>query len=300
MQLISTLIFSLMITSCFTPSKERRINEDIFAVQTRLLSLESNFSDANKNGNQATEKIASTGTELERLNQDIKKVQGDLDSLKVGVQTGRMPGTPENAESIGLRLDQFGKRLETMETRLDDFLQAFEKSGLMKKGDKKGAEKSSTSLKDLQTAFDHRKFPTVIADAPKVIKNLKGIEREHAVYLQAESLFKSGKMKEAAINYDEFLKSKPHKKYLPFAKLRLGDSFKGMGEKDVAKIYYQELIKDFPDSSEAKKAKGQLSALGGTKSEKGAENTPREAEPEEQKKPQTFQSFLTGSKTFAC
>ena len=296
-----TFLLPFFLSSCFTPNKERQISEDIFAVQTRLLALESNFNDANKTGTQATQRIASTGTELERLSQELKKVQGDLDVLKIGVQTGHLPGTPENTDSPGSKMDALSKRMDGMETRLDEFLQAFEKSGIMKKNDKKGAEKSSGTLKELQTAFDHKKYPSVIADAPKVIKSVKGVEKEHASYLQAESLYKAGRMKEAAMTYDEFLKSKPHKKYLPYAKLRLGDSFKGMGDKDVAKIYYQELIKDFPESPEAKKAKGQLSLLNQVPSEKreekGAENSPSQ---KDDKKPQTHHSVVRTNLTFAC
>ncbi len=278
MPLNSRLVYTFLLTSCFTPAKERQINEEIFTVQTRLLALEGNVNDASKNG---TQKIASTSTEIERLSQELKKVQGDLDSLKIGVQTGHLPGVPETPDSMGSKIDSLGKRVEAMEAKLDEFLQAFEKSGIMKKSDKKGAsDKGSSNLKELQIAFDHKKYSAVIADAFKVIKSTKGIEKEHAAYLQAESLYRAGRVKEAAVNYDEFLKSKPHKKYLPFAKLRLGDSFKSMGDKDVAKIYYKELIKDFPDSAEAKKAKGQLSHLNALPKENSSEIKPVEKDPQ--------------------
>jgi TolA-binding protein len=69
-------------------------------------------------------------------------------------------------------------------------------------------------------------------------------------------------MREAALKFNEFLESKPGKKYLATAKMRIGDCFRHLGDGATAKVYYEELIKEFPDSDEATKAKEGLGDKG--------------------------------------
>jgi TolA-binding protein len=45
--------------------------------------------------------------------------------------------------------------------------------------------------------------------------------------------------------------------------MRLGDCFRNLGDAGTAKIYYEELIKEFPNSNEASKAKERLAEIGG-------------------------------------
>jgi TolA-binding protein len=70
-------------------------------------------------------------------------------------------------------------------------------------------------------------------------------------------------MRIAALKYNEFLESNPPKNYLPLVKMRLGDCFRNLGDAGTAKIYYEELIKEFPNSNEASKAKERLAEIGG-------------------------------------
>ena len=71
-------------------------------------------------------------------------------------------------------------------------------------------------------------------------------------YLYAESLFKLGNLKDAAIEFHDFLDSKPPVKYLPHAKMRMGDCYRHLGDKETASIYYEELITEFPKAPSLK------------------------------------------------
>jgi TolA-binding protein len=45
--------------------------------------------------------------------------------------------------------------------------------------------------------------------------------------------------------------------------MRLGDCFRHLGDNETAKLYYEELIRDFPNTDEAAKAKERLAEKGG-------------------------------------
>ena len=76
---------------------------------------------------------------------------------------------------------------------------------------------------------------------------------------------KLNRYKEAALQFNELVELKPAAKSMALAKLRLGDCFKAMGDKDTSKLFYDEVIAKFPDSPEAAKAK---KSLGGSTKKK--------------------------------
>ena len=80
-------------------------------------------------------------------------------------------------------------------------------------------------------------------------------------YLYAESLYKLGSLKDAAIEFHDFIDSKPPVKYLPHAKMRMGDCYRHLGDKETAVIYYEELISEYPKTEEADYAKERLAKI---------------------------------------
>jgi len=255
----------LLTTSCITPSEKKGMKDDIFNAQTRLLNLERLLADTSKEGRSnvenASKRLASTQSELERLSKEMQQVHGDIDALKVGVTTGQMPGidAAQQENSISAQVAKLSERLTAIEQSQEELLDAIKKAGL--KSNKKKADnhtKPTDAIVDLQQTFDHKKYKQVIDEAPKVIKSGSADEKEQARFLLAESYYKTGKLREAALKYNDFLDGKPSKKNLPLAKMRMGDCFKQLGDAATAKVYYEELIRDFPDSDEAARAKKRL------------------------------------------
>jgi len=125
------------------------------------------------------------------------------------------------------------------------------------------SDKTLTTLKNFRDAYGKRQFKRVAEDAPAALKaTTKAKDREEIAFLFAESLYKMGQMREAALQFNEFIDSKPTAKYLPQARLRMGDAFRNLGDPATAKLYYQELITKHPKSPEANKAKDRLKDLG--------------------------------------
>ena len=132
-----------------------------------------------------------------------------------------------------------------------------------RKEDTRKQEKSLATMKQFRDAYGKRQFKRIVEDAPAAVKTAsKPKDREEIAFLHAEALYKLGQMREAALQFNEFIDTKPAVKYLPQARLRMGDAFRNLGDPGTAKIYYQELIAKHPKSPEASKAKDRLKELG--------------------------------------
>lgn len=263
----SCLLTASLIFSCVTPQQKRQMEDDIYRLQTKVLELESSLNNTkasdNKIGEVNNKSIASTSSDVERLGIEVKRMKGDIDALKVGVQTGQMPGQEAPQEgSVAAQLAEIKSRLDAVEAQQKELLQSIEKGSTShkKSADKKAQGSSAADFDSLKTAFDRKHFKEVVEDAPNVLKKAKGREREQALMMYGESLMKLQRPKEAALQFNELVELKPSEKQLALAKLRLGDAFKAMGDKDTSKLFYEEVATKYAGTAEGEKAKKALKA----------------------------------------
>ncbi|SMF46275.1 tetratricopeptide repeat protein [Pseudobacteriovorax antillogorgiicola] len=259
------LVVVFALVGCVTPQEERQIKEDIARLQAQLVQMQNDFQDSDSSLKSSTNKrAASTNSRLERMTIDIQKLKGEVDALRVGVITGQLPGqTDDEGPSMATKLLAVIERLEALEEQQKKIMTAIEKAGSpSKKVESKRSSKVATNIKGLRRAFKEKRYRHVKEDAPAVIKKLKkGTKlRKEAQFLFAESLYKLGDIKSAALEFDEYLKSDPDNK-VAHANLRLGDCFRHLGDSATAKIYYDELVSRYSSSEEARIAKQRLEKL---------------------------------------
>lgn len=270
-QLISAAALSavfLCTTSCITPAQKREMDDHIYRLQTRLLQLESNLANSRMADQRAGEvnnkHIAATSSDVERLGIEVKRVKGEIDALKIGVQTGQMPGVEGHQEgSIGAQLTEIRARLEAVENQQKEIINALESggsSGAKKLSDKKEHTAPSETLDGdgVQTAYKRKKYKDVVELAPPAISKAKGKEKMSLLMVYGESLMKLQRYKEAALQFNELVELKPGEKQMALAKLRLGDAFKAMGDKDTSKLFYDEVATRYAGTPEGDKAKRAL------------------------------------------
>ncbi len=270
----------LSLAACMTPAEEQQIKDDIFGLQSRVLQMENQLSAQGKEISTATNRQeASIGTRMDKIAIEIQRIKGDIDALRIGVSTGQLPGAdPDQEGSVAKTLSQMSERLTAVEDNQNKILGVIDKSTDTKKSDKKESgkekekekdkaktvEKKTSSLKtvdDLRAAYDKKKYKLVAEEGAKFLTTVKGKkDKQEATYIIAESMYKAGEIREAALKYNEFIESKP-KENMSHALLRMGDCFKQLGDAETAKIYYQELIQKFSNTEEAKLAKDKLAKL---------------------------------------
>jgi TolA-binding protein len=259
-------------SACMTPQQKKDMEDNIYRLQTRVLQLETNVSTNRaldqKTGEQHHKTIASTSSDVERLNLEIKRMKGDIDALRTGIQTGQMPGQEGPQEgSVGQQLAEIRARLDAIEANQKDLMATIDKSSDRqgdksasngKKQEKKDASGSHVDATSIQSAFERKKFKEVVEDAPSALKKSKGKEREQILIAYGESLLKIGRPKEAALQFNEVIESKPSDKNMALAKLRLGDAFKAMGDRDTSRLFYDEVATKYANTPEGDKAKKAL------------------------------------------
>ncbi len=261
-------IITTVAVSCVTPAQKREMDDHIFRLQTRLLQLESNLANSRtsdqKTGEVHSKTIAATSSDVERIGIEVKRIKGDIDALKIGVQTGQMPGVEAQQEgSIGAQLSEIRTRLDTVENQQKEILHAMDHGGsLAKKAtDKKDSPSDGVGHSDfdsVQAAYKKKKYKDVTELAPVAIGKSKGKDKINLLMMYGESLMKLQKPKEAALQFNELIELKPGEKQMALAKLRLGDAFKAMGDKDTSKLFYDEVATKYAGTPEADKAKKAL------------------------------------------
>ncbi len=255
-------IFALslvLLSSCMTPMQKREMNDDIQRLKENVSILQQSLNEGRTHvqasGEVHQKNLASTHADLDRVQQDIKRIKGDIDTLKVGVTMGQLPGQETPPEgSVAAQLTEVRSRLEALEARVSDLASA----GAVKKSDKKDSSSVNADTDSLEKAFERKHYKEVVQDAPSVLKKLKGKDRERVLSMFGESLMKTNKHKEAALQFNEILEGKPSEKSAAYAKLKVAECFKAMGDKDTSKLFYEEVISKYPDSPEAAKAKKAL------------------------------------------
>jgi len=261
---------ALTLSSCITTEREKKLKDDIFNLQTRLMELEKTSKvkteEIHENTNQ---KMASASTQLDRVNRDVQKIAGEIDALKVGITTGQMPGTDPNAPSVAASIANIMTRLDEIDAKIEAIQT---KQAAAPAGNKGGNAESLSSTKALRAAFKDKRYSQIVSDVPDHLASAKDKSYKlEATFYLAESLFKLNKSKEAALRFNEYLDLGGTGEQVPYAKLRLGDCFKAIGDNSTARLYYEDVTKNHAKAPEAEKARKQLKELGN----KGASVAPQ-------------------------
>ncbi|MBP6219436.1 MAG: tetratricopeptide repeat protein [Oligoflexales bacterium] len=276
-----------LFTACI--NQNERLREDLFNVQTRLLTLERKTEEKGQavleKGEATNKRMAAAGTRLEQLEAEVARARGELDALREGLKLGKLPGQTDDEPSIAKNIKDLWDRLHSLEAAQADMLKALEEFGKKKVDSEHGsrakkqiAERGKTAPEDVpqetlvplknlgqvRTAFKKKQyksiaeaFPVLIQAKPKVSPK----DKEELRFYYAESLYKTGKIQEAAVSYNEILQSHFFQSHQAKIQLRLGDCFQKLGEKDAAKVYYKELLSKHPKTAEAEAARNLLKKL---------------------------------------
>ncbi|MDE3269548.1 MAG: hypothetical protein OYH77_04620, partial [Pseudomonadota bacterium] len=216
------VVLSLLFGACVTPSTMNSWRADVHHIKKRVLELERGLleatEDSTNKGNISTKQYTSNRQRLDDLDVQFQKVMGNIDALRVGVITGQYPGLDSETESVASSIADLQTRVAAIEESHTILMEEFKR--LVALYDKKRAVKQNkkrqtiASLKGLRIAFDKKRYLHVFEDAKRVIKNINGAANKHeAMYLHAESAFKLGRIRDAALYYNELVEQSSEGKY---------------------------------------------------------------------------------------
>jgi TolA-binding protein len=204
--------------------------------------------------------------ELEKVKQDVREAKmnrADLETVTDELRadlTRLSNNIEEQTELQKGQLDDLKKELLTVGTRI----QALEQRAAAEDTAAKAAadSRSKQTLENGKRLYDEEKYDDAVDILKGVIANKPHTDdARHAQLLVADCYFASHDYASAALEYEKFKKDYPKDSMVPNATYRQAQSFKNLGKKTEAKLFYQELIDRFPKNPLASKAKQEMKHL---------------------------------------
>lgn len=84
---------------------------------------------------------------------------------------------------------------------------------------------------------------------------------EKVEYKVAEEFFEKKQWQDAAISFEKYRKQNPKGKHAAEALYKIGVSFQELGSKDEAKVFFKDVVSQYPNSTESKKASTRMKAI---------------------------------------
>ena len=285
-QLSITLGGMILLVGCMAFDSVEKLGEEIFTLQTQIRALQKDLNNQTKGHRLAAEHhqqnlkaTASLGTQLDNQEQQITLLDGKIselekitgiDNLTHGDAMAILNSSSVieeiqsiQAEYLTLKesLAQSLSKIEAAITQLETQINTLNQSQPTPPG-RQSAAKSPVRQPPLKTlaqaraAFSQRNYRKLNRDIPDLMAQMsRSSSKEELRYYLCEANYKLGELEDAVIACDHFLKSSPTKStYISRAKLRLGDSYRHLGKLEVSRLYYDEVIKEFPSTADAKSA----------------------------------------------
>lgn len=254
------MALSIMSMGC-----QDELKKELFNVNTRVLALENEVQDKQQMNSR---QYVSSSSRTSKVEEDLKKIKGEMDRLQIGIQKGEIPGMDDGEPSIAKQVASLREKVTELEQRV----QEFEKSQkeiltVLEKIDKKkvqspGSQKTKlTNAKAFERAFHSKHYRDIVESAPNFIANKHNKDRDLVRYYYSESLFKTGNTKEAAVSFGDLIQKFQGGDKAPKVRLRLGDCFRILGDKKTALEYYKILVEKYPKASESLEAHNHIKKL---------------------------------------
>jgi tol-pal system protein YbgF len=184
-----------------------------------------------------------------RLSEDVKNLQGKLDESK----------------NISTKYNELANKINSLEKSLG--LKA--KADTPPEEDKKSVTPEAAPTKDKDSAysaayetFKAGQYEKARAAFHDYIKTFPSSEyTDNAQFWIGESYYFEKKYEEAILEYEKVATDYPKSNKLPVAKLKQAFSFLELGDKSSAKIILEQIVRNYPNTNQARTAKSKLSEM---------------------------------------
>lgn len=287
--LVSTLFLCACVWDRTGQSATEAWRREMAIQSTRTQTLQSAVEDALVRVEQLEEVTRARGQDeilrmetMDQLRNEVARLRGDLEVLQheAGISTESSGQFRENAE---FRLLWLESRAQALEESLGleppeppDMLAEADDTGLDDEGDEgdqgddgqevvdgeeestseegeRGPEELMALAKEHAQAGRHRAaravFEKLLSEAEE------GAELADLRYLLAETWYHEGEYQSAILAYQEVVDHHGESDRAPWAMLRQGECFEGLGQRDNATLFYDDVTRLFPRSKAAREAK---------------------------------------------
>lgn len=293
---ILSVIALLFVAGCATTGDLRRVhgnldhqirltNEKIASVEQNSGGVKDEIAGLRKEDEKAVESItalrgtlADSRAEVTEIREQIQQIKGSIDSLRRDLSSSATRTNKREDEEKGLRerLDKLTFKINFIE----NFLGIGKKEAVPDAAAEKNGKPPVTPQKE--TAGKGKPLPSdkesLYAAAYELFREgkyeksreafesfLKQYPKsefsDNAQFWIGECYYFEKKYEKAIIEYDKVVKNFPEGSKVPYALLKQGLSFLQLGDKASAKLLLQQVIKDYPNTSQARIARTRLAEI---------------------------------------
>lgn len=189
---------------------------------------------AQQQAQQAAEKAPPAGYKFEEVDEQMRQLNGRLDTLENQVSQIHNAGTADK--------DNVNKLREAQDQKLLAYEEAL--------------KKLEAELLLLRQDVDRLKQPPPTKGAAPAATT-----PGRTAYDDGEELLAAKKWRESIVAYQKYRDTYPKGKQYADATYKMGVAFQELGMKDEARAFYEEVKEKFPSSKEAKKAIARMKSL---------------------------------------
>ena len=262
-----TVVFLVWLSGCATAVDQKRAQRDydskmsgqqgdVEKLKTRFDQLEKNYTETLRDlrNNQA-----NLNADLGAVRDDVRKLRGQMEEMN------RKFTSMGRSQDMTNRLDDLAFRIGNIENSLR--IGKKEPSG--QQSEATGGEPSAEVKTDPKTAyiacyklFQDGQYAKAREEFQKFLKqHPKTTYSDNAQFWIGETWYVEKKYERAIVEYEKVIQGFPAGDKVQDALLKQGMSFQKLGDKASAKIVYQQIIKKYPQTNQAKTSRTKLSEL---------------------------------------
>ena len=272
--------YSLFMTVCLAFIIGCATTEDLQRVQGKLeaetkslkaenAGIRNDFGKVNDSLSTLRKTLADTGADITDIREDMQNLKGDREVIGKDVSNlkARLPRDDEEYKGIRKNLDDISFRLSYIEKLLEIKKEAQSAgAGKEMQVDSTKALPGKTDQESLYTlayeTFKQGKYDKARTEFKNYLNLYPNTEySDHAQFWIGECYYFEKKYEEAILEYDKVVKNYPKGSKVSSALLKQGFSFLILGDKSSARVILQQVVKDYPNTSQERMARAKLNEI---------------------------------------
>ncbi len=192
--------------------------------------------------------------------QQLQKQVGSLQRSTADVNS-KFQETEESISKLSARVDVIDNKNNKNEEKTEKSLVQRDQK-IKELGEKLAVHQEVMTKMDGQILALQNQITQLTEEMKKApVASAKSEGGEKGEYKLAEDFFAKKQWQDSAITFEKYRKAYPKGKHAAEALYKIGVSFQELGSKDEARVFYKDVISQYPNSGEAKKASTRLKSL---------------------------------------
>jgi len=252
----SFVLLSLLFTGCFKTAEQIKREKMMDNMGSQIDQSGQLVANLTQQVNELQTKLNTFNGQIEELSHAQKMTLDErLNSITLNIQS-----LDEQVKALRMETDENKKHLGRLEKEMQENKNYIKKVNSTLSNISKGTKKKLTSVKEAHTAFeksDMKKAQALYLDVLSENK-INAAQRNHVWYNLGLINYNNKKYDDALVYFSKIYANYPKSSWAPRSLLYIARSLKNQKKTKESKGAYQELLKNFPNSSQAKDAKDEM------------------------------------------